>query len=98
MFSPPIYWRISNLTSSLTKKNSKTTVVELLELAKMYGDDSKIFMLTSLFDEIDFKDQRTAGHRDTQKVGKDHVRKTKQCKDREVFYSCRNHVGFREAI
>ena len=68
MSAAPIYWQINNLITSLTKKNNKTHTAELLELAKMYGDDSKIFMLSSLFDEIDFKDQRTTGHRDTQKV------------------------------
>ena len=68
MFSPPIYWRIHNLITTLTKKNNKTHTSELFELAKMYNDDSKTFMLATLFDEIDFKDQRTNGHRDTQKV------------------------------
>ena len=68
MLSHPVYYRIANLVKSIKKSNNKTHVAELLELASMYGDDSSIFMLTSLFDEIDFKDQRTTGHRDTQKV------------------------------
>jgi hypothetical protein len=68
MFSPPIFWRINNLVSTLTKKNNKSHLLELAELTKMFGEDSRAFLLASLLDEIDFKDQRTNGNRDAQKV------------------------------
>jgi hypothetical protein len=68
MFSPPVYWRINNLVSTLSKKNNKAYVAELMDLSKMFGDDSKVFAIATLFDEIDFKDQRSNGNRDAQKV------------------------------
>jgi hypothetical protein len=68
MFSSQIYFQIHNLVTTLTKKNHKAHTAELSVLTKMYGDDSKIFLITSLLDEIDFRDQRVTGHRDTQKV------------------------------
>jgi hypothetical protein len=68
MFSPPVYWRINNLISTLSKKNNKAHVAELMDLSKMFGDDSKVFAIATLFDEIDFKDQRSNGNRDAQKV------------------------------
>ena len=68
MFSQPVYWRINNLITTLTKKNNKTHTAELSELTKMYEMNSKVFLIASMLNEIDFRDQRTTGHRDTQKV------------------------------
>ena len=68
MFSPQVFWRIENLIKTLTKKNNKTHTAELLELTKMFDTSSKAFLISSLLEEIDFKDQRTVGHKDTQKV------------------------------
>jgi hypothetical protein len=68
MFSPQVFWRIDNLIKTLTKKNNKTHTAELTELTKMYDTSSKAFLIASLLDEIDFRDQRTTGHKDTQKV------------------------------
>lgn len=68
MFSPQVFWRIDNLIKTLTKKNNKTHTAELAELTKMYDTSSKAFLIASLLDEIDFRDQRTTGHKDTQKV------------------------------
>jgi hypothetical protein len=68
MFSPQVFWRIENLIKTLTKKNNKTHTAELQELTKMFDTSSKAFLISSLLEEIDFKDQRTVGHKDTQKV------------------------------
>ena len=68
MLSPQVYWRINNLITTLTKKNNKTHTAELLELTKMYETNTKVFLIATLLNEIDFRDQRTTGHRDTQKV------------------------------
>lgn len=68
MFSPQVFWRIDNLIKTLTKKNNKTHTAELAELTKMYDTSSKAFLISSLLEEIDFRDLRTTGHKDTQKV------------------------------
>lgn len=68
MYSPQFFWRIDNLVKTLTKKNKKTHTAELSELADMYDTSSKSFLIATLLDEIDFKDLRTSGHKDTQKV------------------------------
>ena len=72
MFSPQVFWRINNLITTLTKKNNKTHTAELLELTKMYETNTKVFLIATLLNEIDFRDQRTTGHRDTQKVWRGH--------------------------
>ena len=39
-----------------------------LQLIMLYGEDARIFLIGCLFDDIDFRDQRTHGHKDSQKV------------------------------
>jgi hypothetical protein len=50
------------------------TIVEIQSAPSsttMNNQDMKMALITSLLDEIDFKDQRTIGHKDSHKVRKD---------------------------
>lgn len=40
-------------------------------LTKMNNNDYKVPLITSLLDDIDFKEQRTTDHKDAHKVSKD---------------------------
>jgi hypothetical protein len=69
MFSPPVLWQINNLAKSLNKKNYKNSIAELHDLIMMHGDEAKIYMISTLLDEIDMKEHRNQGQqKDSQKV------------------------------
>ena len=69
MFSPPVLWQINRLAKSLNNKNWKVVIVELNELIMMHGDEAKIYMISSLLDEVDMKEHRSQGQqKDSQKV------------------------------
>lgn len=67
MFSDQYFWRISNLVTTLNKKNHIKNIAEISKVEKMYGEEGR-GTIQVLLDEIDFKDQRSQGHKDTQKV------------------------------
>ena len=69
MFSPPVLWQINRLAKSLNNKNWKVVIAELNELIMMHGDEAKIYMISSLLDEVDMKEHRNQGQqKDSQKV------------------------------
>lgn len=69
MFSPPVLWQINSIAKSLNKKNYKNSIAELHELIMMHGDEAKIYMISTLLDEIDMKEHRNQGQqKDSQKV------------------------------
>lgn len=58
-FPYSIFNQIRLLVGGLNKKNFKSTVVELKELCKQYGEDVHLFLLRCLFEEIDFHDAKS---------------------------------------
>lgn len=69
MFSPPVLWQINSIAKSLNKKNYKNSIAELHELIMMHGDEAKIYMISTLLDEVDMKEHRNQGQqKDSQKV------------------------------
>lgn len=62
-------WQINYLAKSLNKKNSRNCIAELHELIMMHGDEAKIYMISTLLDEVDMKEHRSQGQqKDSQKV------------------------------
>ncbi|OQR91282.1 CCR4-NOT transcription complex subunit [Achlya hypogyna] len=65
-FASPLFWQIHYLITSLSKKNFKTHVAELNQLVGLYGEDARVYLLSCLVREIDFRD--TKSHKDSLKV------------------------------
>ncbi|RHY39810.1 hypothetical protein DYB34_008654 [Aphanomyces astaci] len=65
-FASPLFWQIHYLITNLSKKNFKTNVAELNQLVGLYGEDARVFLLSCLVQEIDFRD--TKSHKDSLKV------------------------------
>ncbi|ETV91054.1 hypothetical protein H310_14294 [Aphanomyces invadans] len=65
-FASPLFWQIHYLVTNLSKKNFKTNVAELNQLVGLYGEDARVFLLSCLVQEIDFRD--TKSHKDSLKV------------------------------
>eukprot|EP01041_Mallomonas_annulata_P009060 gene9060-18769_t len=68
MLSSPLFWQVQYLVTSLTKKNQRTNISELHQLIGLYGEDARIYLIECLLDDIDFRDQRTNGQKDSQKI------------------------------
>ena len=58
--------KINSVISNLHKKNLKTSTQELNQLLRM--GEGRVTLLTSLFDDIDFRDQKSGVHKDIAKV------------------------------
>ncbi|KAH9125136.1 hypothetical protein AeMF1_004201 [Aphanomyces euteiches] len=65
-FASPLFWQIHYLITNLSKKNFKSNVAELNQLVGLYGEDARVFLLSCLVREIDFRD--TKSHKDSLKV------------------------------
>jgi hypothetical protein len=50
--------QIKFLVSGLEKKNQSASVAELNDLVNLYGQDGRIFLITCLVDQIDFRDSK----------------------------------------
>jgi len=66
MFCSPLFWQIRFLVTNLTKKNFKPSVAELNQLVDLYGHDARIFLLSCLIEETDFKENKN--QKDAQKI------------------------------
>ena len=55
------------MIATLSKKNFKNNFLEIDSILKMFNDDDRTSLISSLLDEIDFRDGRTLG-KDDQKV------------------------------
>ena len=55
------------MIATLSKKNFKNNFLEIESILKMFNDDDRTSLISSLLDEIDFRDGRTLG-KDDQKV------------------------------
>ena len=64
VLTPHLPWRVPRpiqikfLVGGLEKKNQSASVAELNELVNLYGQDARIFLLTCLVDQIDFRDSK----------------------------------------
>jgi len=59
------YVQIKNITQSLNRKTLKSSVLELKELLRVYGEDVHLLLLRCLIEEIDLNDQKAS--KDTSK-------------------------------
>ena len=65
-----IHWKIKSLIKQLTEENKPEPLQEIDILLNMNPDENRSIVLSSLLDEIDFKEIRaTSSSRDPQKVG-----------------------------
>ncbi len=55
------------MTATLSKKNFKNNSLEIDSILKMFGEDDRTSLISSLLDEIDFSNGRPIG-KDDQKV------------------------------
>ncbi|OQS03875.1 CCR4-NOT transcription complex subunit, partial [Thraustotheca clavata] len=58
-FASPLFWQIHYLITSLGKKNFKSNVAELNQLVGLYGEDARVYLLSCLVREIDFRDAKS---------------------------------------
>ena len=63
--SSPLIWEVQFLVSNLNKKNFRSSLTELTELIKRYGDEVMVALISFLLQEIDFLDPK---FRDSPKV------------------------------
>eukprot|EP01041_Mallomonas_annulata_P006467 gene6467-13061_t len=68
MLPSPLFRHVQYLVTSLTKKNQRTNISEFNQLIRFYGDDTRIYLIGCLLDDIDFKDQRTNGQKELLKI------------------------------
>lgn len=66
MFAQGLHWQIKRLIAQLPKKQSSEA--EINKLLEIHNDEAHIFLLCSLFDEIDFKESKSAILKDVVKV------------------------------
>eukprot|EP00455_Lapot_gusevi_P023340 TRINITY_DN24262_c0_g2_i1.p1 TRINITY_DN24262_c0_g2~~TRINITY_DN24262_c0_g2_i1.p1 ORF type:complete len:109 (-),score=8.59 TRINITY_DN24262_c0_g2_i1:9-335(-) len=64
-FAYPIFAQIRHIVSHLNKKNYANAVAELTELTNIYGDDARLYTLSSLLEDIDLVDK---SHQDQLKL------------------------------
>ena len=66
MYSSQASWKISFVIKSLNEQNAKQVAKEISDIVRMHGDETRVFYVASLVDDIDFRDQRSQGN--SQKV------------------------------
>ena len=55
-FGSIVFAQIRFLVVNLNKKNQQSTVAELNQLVNLYGLDARVFLISCLVDETDFRD------------------------------------------
>eukprot|EP00742_Colponemidia_sp_Colp-10_P004133 GILJ01004411.1.p1 GENE.GILJ01004411.1~~GILJ01004411.1.p1 ORF type:complete len:2283 (+),score=370.59 GILJ01004411.1:173-7021(+) len=68
-FAHSIFWQVRHLIAGLKKSNFKPSLTELHHLIQQYPYDAQLYLLKTLFEQIDFRDPKVLnGQKDQLKV------------------------------